>query len=68
MDLAAALNKPVDHVFECLSYIPTNSSGSKRHNKTSVLDFDVIREVCLKSGVRATLISHSASDKKVESE
>lgn len=66
-DLATTLNKSVDHVFECLSYIPTNSKQRQAQDKQSILDFDVIREVCMKSGVRATLISQSASDKKAES-
>lgn len=63
-ELADVLEKPVDHVYACLKTL--SIKGAKRNNVNQILDLEVIREICKKSGLRANVINRTTSDKKVE--
>ena len=62
-ELAAAMEKDTSHVFECLTYIKVSKKVKKAD---AMLDFQVINEVCNKSGVRPQIISRPSTHKKIE--
>lgn len=61
-DLAAALGKDVDHVFECLFDIPTTKNVSSENSK---LTRQVAEQVCKKSGVKAKIIAEPKIEKEI---
>ena len=63
-DLAFALGKDVDHVFECLLFIDTNDRNVD--NEESQLSLEVAKEVCKKSGVRAMTIAQPSVQKELD--
>lgn len=63
-DLAVAMGRDVDHVFECLLFIDTTGKGID--NENSPLSVQVAGEVCVKSGVRAQTIAQPAALRELE--
>ena len=62
-ELATAMDKDVEHVFDCLSFIKTRRVVKKQ---TQLLDFQVINEICQKSGIRPQKIGRPTIEKKIE--
>lgn len=62
-ELANALEKDVDHVFECLFYLQVSG---RVDNENSVLGADAIQQVCAKSGVRGAVVVRPSTYRKTE--
>jgi len=62
-ELAVALETDVDYIYEYLLYVDV---PQKVEDEQSLLSFEVIREVCIKAGVRGVLIARPSIDKLVQ--
>lgn len=62
-ELAVALGKDVDHVFDCLTRLNTTGKVPKPR---SILQTNVITQVCSMSGVRPTTVGRPVVNKNLK--
>jgi translation initiation factor IF-2 len=67
-EISKALNKPVDHIYECIEKIGFNNKGISLNENYLIKNFDYIQDILRLSGFRASLINDFENEEREEIE